>query len=399
MLKGSARMVRAGVVAVALGVVGLATGSAQVAPVKIGVVYSYSGATASEGKAFDAALDAWMNAHKGQMNGRPVQLIRRDDTGPAPDVARRMAQELVVQDHVDFLIGTIYTPNALAIEAVSAQAKVPFFISNAATSGILAKDPYAVRFGSTIPQQTIPLARWAAQNGTKGAYIIVSDYAPGIEAGRLFGDELQALGGKVAGEIHAPVLTTDFSPYVQRIKDAKPQAIYTFIVAGSPAVAFFKAVKDAGLSEAGIKIFANGATVDEADLPVLGNSVLGVISSSQYQPALHSKLNAEFLRGYAAQIKDPGEHPDFMAEAGWDVLSAVERCVRGQSGALDADASMAIVQGLKMDTPRGTIQIDPQSREITQTMYIRRAERHGDEVQNIPFASVPAVPGDVKVGF
>lgn len=369
---------------------------AQPLPVKIGIVYSYSGAAASEGRAFDAAVDAWMSAHKGQMNGRAVQLLKRDDGGPAPDVARRLAQELVVAEHIDFLMGSIYTPNAIAVEDVSAAAKVPFFITNAATSGILAKDPYAVRIGQTIPQGTVPLAHWAATNGIKNVYVIVSDYAPGVEAGKSFAEQLTADGGSVAGEIRAPVVTTDFSPYVQRIKDAKPQAIYAFVVAGSAAVAFFKTVKQAGLQEAGIKILANGATVDEADLPVMGDAVLGVISSSQYQPALGSRLNAEFLRGFAAAIKDPNERPDFMAEAGWDALSAIERCVRGQTGVPDADRSMAVARGLKLDTPRGPIEIDAQTREITQNIYIRRAERRGTRIENVPFATVTAVPGDVK---
>ena len=267
-------------------------------PVKIGIVYSYTGSSPAAGQALDASIAAWLALHNNLVGGRKVELIKRDDTGPAPDVARRMAQELVLQDHVDFLMGSIFTPDAIAIKAVSTAAKVPYFIINAATNGIIADAPYTLRFGATIYQNTAPLAMWSARNGIKNVYTIVSDYAPGIESAKVFANAFTAGGGSMAGEVRAPVTSTDFTAYVQRIKDAKPQANFAFVIAGPPAIAFFKAGKDANVEGAGIRTITNGATVDELDLAAVGDAALGVISCAQYQPAHKSAINDAYLKAY-----------------------------------------------------------------------------------------------------
>jgi branched-chain amino acid transport system substrate-binding protein len=363
-------------------------------PVRIGVIYSYTGSSPSAGLALDASINAWLAMHGGLVGGRKVEIVRRDDTGPAPDVARRMAQELVVQDHVDFLMGSIFTPNAVAIKQVSTAAKVPYFIVNAATNGIIADAPYTVRFGATIVQNTAPLAVWAARNGMKTAYTVVSDYAPGIESASVFAKTFTGGGGAMVGELHAPVTATDFTAYMQRVKDAKPQMNFTFVVAGPPAVAYFKATKLAGLDAAGIKLLTNGATVDELDLDAIGDDALGVISCAQYSWTHKSPLNDAYIAAFKKVATGGVTVPDFMAEAGYDVMTAIDHAVALQKGALDPDKTMTALKGYKMESPRGPIQIDAQSRELIQNIYIRRAEKRGTQIVNTEIYTFPNTTAD-----
>jgi branched-chain amino acid transport system substrate-binding protein len=366
-------------------------------PVKIGVIYSYTGASPAAGQALDASINAWLAMHGGLVGGRKVEIIRRDDTGPAPDVARRLAQELVVQDHVDFLLGSIYTPNAIAVKAVSTAAKVPYFIVNAATSGIIADAPYTVRLSATMAANTVPLARWAAQHGFRSAYSLVSDYAPGIESAKDFSEAFKASGGSISGDTRVPVTASDFTAYVQKIKDAKPQADFAFIVEGTPAIAFFRAAKSAGFgAQGGIKLIVNGATVDELDLDAIGDAALGVISCGQYSWVHPSKLNDAYVAAYRKVSPSGAPVPDYMAEAGYDILSAIDKVVAAQKGALDPDKAMALLKGMKLDSPRGPLEIDPRTREVIQNIYIRRGEKRGEMIVNAEFATFPNTPADIR---
>lgn len=379
-----------------LAVLPSATAAADLPPVRIGIVYSYTGSSPTAGPALDASIAAWLALHNQQVGGRKVEIIRRDDTGPAPDVAARQAQELIVAEHVDFLMGSIFTPDAIAIERVSTAAKVPFFIVNAATNGILAKAPYTFRFGATIQQNTVPLAMWSAKQGYKTVYNLVSDYAPGVESDKVFGAAFVNGGGKVLGDLRVPLAAGDFTAYLQRIKDAKPDINFAFVVAGSPAVAFFKASKLAQLSAAGIKTVVNGATVDELNLDAIGDYALDVISCAQYSWTHKSKLNAAYLTAYRRAATNGVVNPDFMAEAGYDIMSAIDRVVSGQrdSATFDLDKTLATLKGLKLDSPRGPIQVDARTRELTQNIYIRRVQKVGGILANVEFATIPRIPGD-----
>jgi branched-chain amino acid transport system substrate-binding protein len=277
---------------------------------------------------------------------------------------------------------------------VSTAAKVPFFIVNAATNGILANAPYSFRFGASIQQNTAPLAIWAARNGIKSVYTLVSDYAPGVESAKVFGSAYSAGGGKVLGDLHVPVTANDFTSYMQRVKDAKPEANFAFVVAGSPSVAFFKAGKLAGLEAAGIQTIVNGATVDDLDLDAIGDSALGVISCAQYSWLHKSRLNDAYLAAYRRAATNGVKNPDFMAEGGYDIMSAIDRVVAAQSGPLDLDKTMATLKGLKLDSPRGPIQVDPKTRELIQNIYIRKVQKVGGVLANVEFATFPQIPGD-----
>jgi branched-chain amino acid transport system substrate-binding protein len=375
----------------ALGSVGA---GADAPPLKIGVVYSYTGSNADAGPVLDAAVNAWLAQHKGQIAGRKVELIKRDDTGVAPDVARRLATELVVQDHVDFLMGSIYTPNAIAMATASTQSKTPYCMVNAAGQGLLAKAPYTTRLGVTMAQIANPLAKWAAKSGIKTVYNVLANYQPGIDGGKAFSDTFTAAGGKMIGEVLVPVNNTEFSAYIQRVKDAKPDAVFVFVGAGIPAVAFFKAFHQAGLDKLGIRILASGDALEEDALPQMGDEPNGVISSLNYSAVHDSKFNHDFVAAFHAADASKTLEPNFFAVAAYDCMTAFERAAIAQKGSLDPDKTMAVWSGLKLESPRGPIEIDSQTHDITQNMYMRKVTKQGAKYQDVEFATTPMVKAD-----
>jgi branched-chain amino acid transport system substrate-binding protein len=364
---------------------------AQQPPVKVGIVFSYSGGdNVEQGKEFDAALAAYVKEHGDTVAGRKIEFVKRDDGGIAPDVARRLTQELIVQDKVDLLVGTSYTPNALAMSQVSTQAKVPFFIVNASTSGILAKAPYTARFGFTQAQITDAFGRWAAKTQGQTAYLLYQDYGPGIDAGTTFGKAFTAAGGTVLGEARIPVDNRDFTAYVQRAKDAKPKILYAFVNATGGGIEFLKAIKDSGIEKTGTKVLVNGALVNEAILPAEGDSALGVYSTSDYTSTHDSALNRQFVRDFKAAY-GADQAPSFIAVAAYDAIAAAYKVIEAQRGTIDPDKTMALVEALKFESPRGPIAIDPATRDIILNAYFMRAERRNGALGNYEFETTPMV--------
>lgn len=361
----------------------------QQGPIKIGVVLSYSGGdNVALGKQFDAGVALFMKQHGDTIAGRKVQLIKRDDTGIAPDTAKRLAQELIVQDNVDVLLGTVYTPNAIAVASVSTAAKKPFFIVNAATSNIIAKHPYASRYGFTTAAATVPFAKWAYQQGIRTAYVMFQDYGPGIDAGQAFEKSFEASGGKLVGESRIPVTNPDFSAYIQRVKDAKPQGVYIFLNATGGGIQLLKALKTAGVDKAGIKLLASGDIVDEAILQQEADAALGVVSDFNYSAAHPSKLNAEFVRDFKT-IYGGNQMPDFIAVQGYDALHAIYLAIDAQHGNVDPDRTMAIVKTLRYESPRGPVYMNAETRALMENIYIRRTELKNGVLMNEEFATIP----------
>ena len=367
---------------------------AQSTPLRIGIVYSYTGSSADAGPVVDAAMNAWLAQHKGLIAGRKVEIIKRDDTGVAPDVAKRLATELIVQNKIDFLVGAIYTPNAIAMSGVAAQSKTPYCIINAAGSGILAKAPYSTRMGVTMPQIAIPLAKWAAKSGVKTVYNVLANYQPGIDGGKAFSDAFTGAGGKMAGEVLVPVNNTEYSAYMQRVKDAKPDAVFVFVGAGTPAVAFFKAFHQAGLDKLGIRILASGDALEEDALPQMGDEPAGVINSLNYSEAHDSALNRDFVKAFHAADDTKKLEPNFFAVAAYDCMAVIDKATVAQKGTLDPDKTMAAWAGMKLDSPRGPVEIDATTRDITQNMYMRKVTKDGAKYENVEFATTPMVKAD-----
>lgn len=349
----------------------------QLPPLKIGLILSFSGGdNVAEGKEEDAAIRAFIAKNGDVIAGRKVQIIKKDDGGIAPDVAKRLAQELIVQDKVDILVGSAYTPNAIAIASVSTQAKVPYFIINAATSNIIAKAPYTARFGFTTAQITVPAARWAIQQGYRTAYAVYQDYGPGIDAGQAFEKTFSAEGGKMLGESRIPVNNLDFSAYIQRVKDAKPDIMFVFINATGGGTQFLKAVKEAGLEKNGTHVLATGDIVNEPILQASGDAAVGIITTFDYDAWHDSPANREFVRLWQAAYPSKVELPDFASCAAWDAMGAVYYVAKAQGGKIDPDKTMELIKGYQWESPRGRAMIDPATRDIIQNVYLRRTVRN-----------------------
>jgi len=358
--------------------------------IKVGVVAPFSGPFADYGKEMQTGIKAYQKVHGDKVAGKRIEVIVRDTTGPVPEVARRLAQELVVRDQVDFLAGFGLTPEALAAADVATQAKKPMIIMNAATSIITTKSPYIARVSMTLPQIATPLGTWAAKNGIGSVFTLVSDYGPGIDAETAFKKSFTAAGGRVVDSVRVPLKNPDFSPFLQRIKDAKPQAVFVFVPAGEQGIAFMKGFQERGLKDAGIKVIATGDLTDENVLDSMGDVALGMITAFHYSTAHDSPENRTFLK--AAEAAGTGVHrPNFMAVAGYDGMAAIAHVVEQLHGRVDGDGAMKALEGWKWQSPRGPIEIDPATRDIDQTVYLRRVEKRGDRYENIEFDKFPDV--------
>ena len=357
--------------------------------VKIGAILPMSGPFASYGRQMDNGMKLYMKQHGDVVAGKKIEVLVRDDTGPAPEITKRQAQELIVKDKVNLLAGFGLTPNGLAVAPLITEAKMPAVIMNAATSIITAKSPYFVRVSMTLPQVTAPMATWALQNGIKKVYVLVSDYGPGYDAEGQFKKTFTAGGGEIVGDVRVPLKSPDFSAYLQRIKDTNPQAVFLFLPAGEQGVAFMKGFHERGLDKAGIKLIATGDISDDSVIDSEGDAALGLITSHHYSDAHKSALNAAFLKGYA-EI-DPQMRPSFMAVAGYDGMALIYAALKKTGGSTDGDKFMAAVKGMKWESPRGPIMIDPATRDIVQNIYIRRVEKIKGHYYNVEFDTFKAV--------
>jgi branched-chain amino acid transport system substrate-binding protein len=359
-------------------------------PLKVGVIAEFSGPFAGYGRQIDNGIKAYMRQHGDTVAGRKVEIVLKDTTGPSPEVAKRLAQDLITRDKVDFIAGFGLTPNALAVAPLATEAKRPMIVMNAASSIITTKSPYVARVSFTLAQVTEPMALWAARNGIKTVFTLVSDYAPGVDSETAFVKAFTAKGGQIAGSVRVPLKNPDFAPFVQRAKDARPDALFIFVPAGEQGIAVVKAFAERGLREAGIKLIGTGDVVDDDVLEAMGDPTLGVITAHHYSAAHDSPGNAVFRKAYA-EANGTGVRPNFMAVAGYDGMAAIYEVAKKLGGKIDAGRAMEVLKGLRLESPRGSIQIDPETRDIVQTVYIRRVERVKGALYNVEFDKFPDV--------
>ena len=358
--------------------------------VKIGVIAEFSGPFGDYGQQILNGMKTYLKLHGDVFGGRKVEIIVKDTTGPAPDIAKRHAQELVTRDNVDILAGFGLTPNALAVAPVSAEAKKPMVIMNAATSVITTRSPYIVRVSHTLPQDTQPIAQWAAKNGIKRVFTLVSDFGPGVDAEGAFIKAFKAAGGEVVDSVRTPLQNPDFAPFLQRIKDSKPEAVFVFLPPGNQTIAFIKGYEERGLKQAGVKLIATGDLTDDGTLQSMGEPAIGLITSFHYSAAHDSPENKAFLKAYA-ETNGTKLRPNFMAAAGYDGMAAIAEALKKTGGSVDAEKFVAALKGMKLMSPRGPIMIDPETRDIVQTVYIRRVEKIDGLLYNIEFDKYPDV--------
>ena len=375
-------------------IVALAIGhavSAAAETVKVGVILPYTGPFASLASIMDDGIKLWMKQNGESVGSTRIEIIRRDSTGPNPDVAKRLAQELITRDGVQILTGFVFTPNALAVAPLATEAKIPTVIMNAATAVITTKSPYFARVSLTIPQTTEIFGRWAAtKGGIKRAFTSVSDYGPGFDAEESFTRGFTAAGGTIVGSVRVPLANPDVVPFLQRVLDQKPDALYAFIPGGTQPPAFVKAFNQVGLAKAGIKLMPSEEAIDEATLQDLGDLAVGLVTAMHYTASHPSAANKAFVDAWhAAYGKD--KDPDFFAVAAWDGMALIYDIVKKLDGKIDADKAMEIVKGWTHESPRGPISIDPETRDIVQNVYICRVEKVNGRLANIEFETYEAV--------
>ncbi len=355
--------------------------------IKIGLSAPVTGPFAENGKQMIAAAKLFMEQNGTTVAGRPIQLIVRDDGG-VPDQARRIAQELVVNDKVAVLFGYNPTPTALAVAPIATEAKVPEIIVGAVASVITARSPYIVRTMYAQAQVTVPMAQWAAKNGIKRVVTLVSDYSPGIDAEKAFIDEFTADGGQIVESVRVPLQNPDYAPYLQRASDAKPDALFVW-VPGGLAAALMRQYAERGLNKSGIKLIGVGDITDDAVLNEAGDAMLGVITSMQYSAAHSSPVNKAFVEGF--KNAGNGIRPDHVGVAVYDALHLIYAAIEKTGGNTNGDALIAAMKGMAWESPRGPVSIDPQTREMVQDVYIRRVERVDGQLYNVEFEKFAAV--------
>ena len=360
--------------------------------VKIGLSLPITGPFAENGREMTAALKLFVEQNGTTVAGKKVEMILRDD-GSIPDQGKRIAQELVVEDKVAMLAGYNPTPTALAVAPLSAEAKIPEIVAGSSASITTERSPYIVRTLSTQAQITVPLAQWAIKNGIKRVVTLVSDFAPGLETEKAFIDAFKGLGGEVVEAVRVPLQSPDFAPFLQRARDAKPDAVFAW-VPGGLAAPFLRQYEERGLQSSGIKLIGPGDITDDDVLNQMGDQVIGVTTSLQYSAAHPSAMNKAFVDGFS-RISG-GLRPDHIGVAMYDGLSLIYAALQKTHGDSNGDALIAAMKGMSWESPRGIITIDPDTRDIIQDVYMRRVERRDGQLYNVEFDKFERVKDPVK---
>ncbi len=378
--------------AVAAALTGMAPLAAAQDTIKIGLILPMTGPFASTGRQIEAAVKLYMAENGATVAGKKIEIIVKDDTNVA-DVTKRLAQEMVVNDGVKILAGFGLTPLALAAAPISAQAKVPQIVMAAGTSIITERSPYIVRTSFTLPQKASVIGDWAAKNGLKKVFSIVTDFAPGHDAEKWFKQSFAKAGGVMAGEARVQIANPDFAPFLQRAADAKPDAIFVFVPSGQGAI-FTKQYVERGLDKSGIRLIATGDLTDDDILAKYGDSVLGVITAGPYSAAHPSAKNKAYVAAFGKA--NAGMRPNFMSVGGYDGMHVIYEALKKTNGNADGDALLAAMKGLAFESPRGPVSIDAGTRDITQTIYLRKVEKADGELYNVEFGAVENVRDPAK---
>ncbi|MEH2512704.1 branched-chain amino acid transport system substrate-binding protein [Nitrobacteraceae bacterium AZCC 1564] len=375
----------------ALAALGMTSATASADVIKVGVIGTMSGPYALFGTNFKRGIDAWVSQHGNKVGNHEIQFIYRDEEAPNPAKSKALAQELIVKDKVQYLAGVYFTPNAMSIAPLLEESKTPLVVMNAATSAIVEKSPYIVRTSFTMWQNTVPAAEIAKKNGAKKVAIAVSDYGPGIDAEAAFKKTFEAAGGTVTEAIRMPLNTTDFSPIMQRIKDSGADTIFTFLPAGPPTLGFVKAYIDNGLKAAGVKLMSTGDVVTEPDLPNIGDSGIGILSTYHYAVSHDSPENKAFID---QMVKNGGKLDEvtMTSVAAYDGARLIYKMIEATDGQRDPAKAVGAVKGMKWVSPRGPVSIDPETRHIRQNVYVREVKKVDGKLINQETQTFDAQP-------
>ena len=380
--------------AVAMGVLLAHAGAALAEDTfKIGLILPMTGPFASTGKQIEAAARLYMAQNGSTVSGKKVELIVKDDTS-APDVTKRIAQEMVVNDKVNVLAGFGLTPLAFATAPIATQSKTPMVVMAAATSSITQASPFVVRTSFALPQAAVAMADWAPNNGIKKVVTLVSDYGPGIDAEKFFKERMLFNGGQVLDTLRVPMRNPDFAPFLQKVRDLKPDAMFVFVPSGAGA-AVMKQFAERGMDKAGIKIIGTGDITDDDILNGMGEVAVGTVTSHHYSASHNSPLNKKFVAAF--EKANAGMRPNFMAVGGYDGMRVIYEAAKATKGG-SGEALLNAMKGQVFESPRGPMFIDAQTRDVVHNIYIRKVEKVGGQLYNQEFHTLQDVkdPGKTK---
>src|SRR5271166_4275405 len=360
--------------------------------VTVGMILPMTGPSASTGKQERAGAELFVAQHGDTVAGKKISLVIKDDTGAA-DVSKRLAEELIGNDHASVLMGFGLTPLALAAAPVATDAKVPEIVTAAATAMITEKSPYIVRTSFTLPQAAAPMADWALKNWVKKVVTIVSDYGPGVDAEKWFADTFEKGGGTITQKIRVPLKNPDFAPFLQRVKDDKPDAVFVFVPSGLGAI-FMKEFVERGLDKSGIKLIGTGDVTDDDLLGDMGESALGAVTTHHYSADHDSPENKAFVAAF--EKANNGMRPNFMAVGAYDGMALVYKALDKTKGDASGDALIGAMKGMSWMSPRGPVSIDPETREIVQNIFVRKVEKKNGALYNVEFETIPNVKDPYK---
>lgn len=381
--------------ALALGLVGASgLGLAQDNVFKIGLILPMTGQQATTGRQIEAAAKLWMAQNGDTVAGKKVQLIVKDDTS-LPDMTRRLAQELIVNDKVNVLAGFGITPSAMAVAPLATQSKTPMVVMAAATSAITQASPFVVRTSFTLPQASVALADWAPKNGIKKVVTLVSDYGPGIDAEKFFTERMKFNGAQVVENLRVPLRSPDFAPFLQKVRDIKPDALFVFVPSGA-GTAVMKQFAERGMDKAGIRLIGTGDVTDDDQLNDMGEVAVGVVTSHHYSAAHPSAANKKFVEAFGKANK--GMRPNFMAVGGYDGMRVIYEALKKTGGKGDGTALLEAMKGQLFESPRGPMFIDAQTRDVVHNIYLRKVEKKDGQLWNAEFDVIKDVkdPGKTK---
>lgn len=382
------------VIALAVSTLVASNSIAQGNAFKIGLILPMTGQQASTGREIEAAAKLFMAQNGDMVAGKKVELIVKDDTS-VPNVTKRLAQELIVNDKVDVLAGFGITPSAMATAPLATQSKTPMVVMAAATSSITQASPYIVRTSFTLAQASVAMGDWAPKNGIKKVVTLVSDYGPGIDAEKYFMQRLELNGGKILASLRVPLRSPDFAPFLQKVRDLQPDGLFVFVPSGAGA-AVMKQFLERGMDKAGIKLIGTGDITDDEQLNDMGDGALGVVTSQHYSAAHPSAINKAFVQAF--EKANPGMRPNFMAVGGYDGMRVIYNALKVTKGQGGGDALLAAMKGQIFESPRGPMFIDAQTRDVVQNIYLRKVEKKDGQLYNIEFDVIKDVkdPGKEK---
>lgn len=377
-------------IALATAIVGVSAATADALAqekLKIGIIGQFSGPYAVIGKQYQQGIEAYTSVYGTRVGGREIEILYRDIGGTNASVAKRLAEELIVRDKVSILGGFYLTPESLAAAPVLTETKTPAVVFNGAALAITQASPFIVRASNTQFQVGYVEAEWAIKLGYKHAYVAVSDFAPGYDLLAAFHKRYTELGGEILGEDKIPLNTVDYSPYVERVARAKPNLLMMFIPAGAPSVNIVKALQAQGMTGRKDLAIVGQAQLEESVLDLFDDSVVGMYDTLSYAIDVPGDENRKYKD--AQRAKFGAELPSYPGASAWDGMLLIYQMINSQQGK-DFDGTDAVksVLGYKLNGAKGPIEVEPDTRNITIDLYIRKAVKGPDGHLKLEIADV-----------